>query len=255
MDVKIELTQSPVYMKWLEGRGLDSEYYLWSEIYGHEFFSKNMESAKYVLTLKKNAIHHAEVSKIEVELVDALTRLSEAWVFSGGSLFPIKEKKLIYQPLYSSNAEEVEKELLAREGKSKVTSDLSLGWESGCTYYEAPLRKAIGICTAAISRPEIQNIVKYYTEARLNGEKWFIDLYKVRDAIKNVYGSATKAKEILKIDEKEWGYFGDVLNNNNLRHPPKGGASVASISSEEQNKVESLAWEWVSRFLKYEGVV
>jgi hypothetical protein len=255
MDVKIELAQDPVYMKWLDGKGLNCEYRLWNEIYAHEYFPKNAESAKYVLTLQKCVNHHSEVSKIKAELVDALARLSEAWVFSGGSLLPIKEKRLIYQPLYYSNAHDVEKELLVREGKTKVYSSLSIAWECGCTYYEAPLRKAIRICTAAISRPEIQKVIKYYTDARLNDEKWFIDLYKVRDSIKDVYGSDAKAIEALSIDKDDWSYFGKVLNNNDLRHPPKSGTPRSSLREEDKNKVEVLAREWVSRFLKYEGVV
>ncbi|MGR8932450.1 MAG: hypothetical protein ACU836_17635 [Gammaproteobacteria bacterium] len=255
MNIEIKLAHGPVYMRWLKGEGLDNEYPLWESIYGHEYFPKNVESANYVLTLRKNAKQHTEVRSIEHELVDALKKLSEAWVFSGGSLFPIAEKKAVALPLYTSNAKEIEEKLLAEERLTKVVSEDRFSIEIGCTYYDAPLKNAINICSAAFLTPEIQNLVRYYTEARLDNEKWFIQLHKVRESLKNIYGSDKEAINALGLDKDDWSFFGKVLNNNDLRHPPKGKITVASVSRDDKAKVEALARKWVLIYLEKINVI
>ena len=89
-----------------------------------------------------------------------------------------------------------------------------------------------------------------------DGASWFISLYKVRDFLKNLYGSEAEAKSKLGLSRSQrcdWGDFGKLLNNNDLRHAEINGISPP-ISLGDQDKLYRMALFWTASYLRTKGL-
>jgi hypothetical protein len=255
MDVEIKFKQGPVVVNENTGQGINNEYPLWNEIIGNEHFPATKESASYQLTLRKKVESHDEVEKTEEELIDALSQLSYVWPFAGGSVMTPEVLRLQYVPSFESNAAEVKKHLLGEANLKRVTRDACFPFEITGTYLRFPLKPAIELCSKSKEDVYLQMLFEYYRKASTDPFTWFIALYNIRDVLKYAFdNSSKKTKNTLSINEKEWKYFGRVLNNNNLRHPPISKASAKSINNEEVNKVKKLGFKWINAYLNYKGI-
>ena len=92
--VEIVLKEGPVLIPSLAGSGVDRTCPLWSDITASEFFPPNVESAFYILSLRKQVGDPVEVPRAEGDLVSALRMLSMAWPFSGGS-FMVLDSRIV----------------------------------------------------------------------------------------------------------------------------------------------------------------
>jgi hypothetical protein len=91
-----------------------------------------------------------------------------------------------------------------------------------------------------------------------DGASWFISLHKVRELLAIIYGngkraSAKKAMSALGISKPQWDDFGNILNNNDLRHAEISG-TAPPISAETQDKLYRTALCWVASYLRTKGL-
>lgn len=259
--VEIILKEGPVLIPSLAGSGAENTYPLWNEMSVSEFFPPHVESAFYVVSLRKLARHPDEVSGVEAELVSALRLLAMAWPFSGGSFMLVDSREVVVSIRFRSNAERVRSELLAAAGKRMVCSTATMPLVSLATYERPPLEIASVVAKAAASDYSLRKLlvyhqtawVEYYGRARRDRSSWFIDLYKVRDFLKKLYGGEDTAKARLAIADGDWSFFGRILNNNDLRHAEISGV-VPQIHQGDVERLYRLARTWTRAHLKAVGL-
>jgi hypothetical protein len=260
-SVEIILKEGPVLIPSLARAGVDRSYPLWGDMSASEFFPSDVESAFYVLSLRKPVRDPDDVSAIEGELVSALRLLAMAWPFCGGSFMVLDSRDVIVSGRFESNAERVRSELLAASGKRVVRSSATLPIESVATYDRPPLDVASVVAKAATNDYGLRRLltyhqtawVGYYGRARSDRPSWFIDLYKVRDLLKNLYRDEEAAKAHLAIADGDWRFFGDTLNNNDLRHAEVTGV-LPAVPREDIDRLYRLARTWARSHLKAVGL-
>ena len=256
-SVEITLKEGPVLIPSLAGAGVDRSYPLWDDMSASEFFPSDVESAFYVLSLRKPVLDPEDVSAIEGELMSALRLLAMAWPFCGGSFVVLDSRDVIVSGRFESNAERVRSDLLAASGKRIVQSSATLPFESLATYDRPPLDVASAVAKAATNDYALRKLltyhqtawVGYYGRARSDRSSWFIDLYKVRDLLSKVYGNDEKATKALDIADGDWRFFGQTLNNNDLRHAEVTGTPPA-VPREDIDRLYRLARTWTRSHLK-----
>jgi hypothetical protein len=263
LDLQISLKDGPVKIPSLAGIGASRKLSLWEGISAAEFYPPNVESAFYQLTLTTSVSLWEEARPAEKALVNALELLAWAWPFSGGSFLPLVTHRFVTDHRYESNVAEVESELLARIGRVPVSASMSSNYEALSTYLAPPLEAAVKVANRARVDPLLQQLMKYFSQAyekvpgrpRPGESSWAMDLYKVRDSLKNAYGGERKAKRALGLDDKdgEWSDFGDVLNNNDLRHAHISG-EVKALDSADVNRVFAIGRKWIVSYLHLPAV-
>jgi len=95
--------------------------------------------------------------------------------------------------------------------------------------------------------------VGYYRRPRSDRSSWFIDLYKVRDLLKKLYGGEPAAKAHLGITDADWAFFGRILNNNDLRHAEITGVAPP-VAQRDVDDLYRLARTWTRSHLKAVGL-
>lgn len=153
-----------------------------------------------------------------------------------------------------SNAKEVERELLRAQGKNGWPHSFTFSWDLAGTYRCMPLKPARRLCLEVASNDDLKKMLRYYHSGVTDQEKWFIDLYKVREVLEGVFGRALDVRSTLKIEKKEWNEFGDILNDRyDLRHV-KMDASPVEVPKQEKVKTIQMAREWITKYLRYLGM-
>lgn len=138
-EVCLTLTQGPICG--LGNAGIEASFPLWDSIVAAESFPPGAgdSGANYVMRLKKGVSHASEVRHAESELTKALQMLAAAWPFSGGSYLTIETSKVVCSPCFESNAGDLEREMLAQSGLTRMALQTSLGLNWSATYSQAPL--------------------------------------------------------------------------------------------------------------------
>jgi hypothetical protein len=262
LSVKIVLKEGPAIIRSLNGAGISAKYDLWNDIVASEFFPPNKDSAFYVLSLEKSVTLAAEVCMVEAKLLKALELLAAAWPFSGGSFMIPATHEVTRTPRYTSNAKEVEAELLARAGLQHVESRATINVESLAIYRKPPLATATHLAKAMLDDPPLCKLlgyyrrawVEYYSRQRTERSSWFIDLYKTQDTLKKVYGK-DKVKSYLGIlkDDDDWPFFETILNNNDLRHAEISGTAPI-VAAQDVDRLYRLARSWIEAHLVNQGL-
>lgn len=255
--VQLSLKDGPITIKNHNGSEIDHTYQLWDGISTREFYPAVVAGgAYYVLTVMKHAAKAEEVSGIEIELIDALLKLASASVFSGGSHMHVETRKVVTSPRFDSNAASVRDRLLAGAGQRLVSATITVPTEFGATYSQPPLTLAVKITHLMHADFFVNRLIGYYQRAAIERgvtPTWCVELYKVRDLIKKKYRGEKTARSNLNIKGTEWRCFGDLLNNNDLRHAEVSGAAPV-IPSPEIEWLYSTARSWVARYLTTCGV-
>jgi hypothetical protein len=81
----------------------------------------------------------------------------------------------------------------------------------------------------------------------------FVDLYKIRDLLKKLYGGEEAAKVRLAATESDWSCFGQILNHNDLRHAELAGV-VPQVAEEDVRRLYRLVREWIRSHLRASGL-
>jgi len=255
-EVRLTLTEGPVCG--LGDIGIEASHSLWDSIIATESFppSAGATGANYVVKLKKTVSHANEVRPAENELTMALQMLAAAWPFSGGSYLLIETREVVYSSRCKSNASDVERDMLARNGltTAALTTAVPLGWSA--TYTQPPLCLAVRIAQSMRSDPQMGRLLRYHQNAVIErghpstpeSAAWFISLYKVRELLCKLHGGERATKAALNIQEG-WSRFGRLLNNNDLRHADTSG-DEPTIRPEDVNELYRLAYCWVAAYLR-----
>ncbi|MFI5247316.1 MAG: hypothetical protein ACHQWV_02045 [Nitrospirales bacterium] len=259
--VEIVLKEGPVLIPSLAGSGIDRIYPLWNGMSASEFFPPNVESAFYVLSLRKPVSEPDEVSFVEDELVSTLQLLAMAWPFSGGSFMVLDSRDVVASGRFQSNVERVRSELFASGGKRMVSSSMVTSYEILATYERPPLDVATIVAKAATNDYGLRKLlvyhqaawVGYHLRARSDRSSWFIDLYKVRDLLKKLHGGEEATKARLAIVDGDWSFFGRILNTNDLRHAEVTGV-VPKVAQKEVDRLYRLARTWTRSHLRAVGL-
>lgn len=252
--VRIVLKDGPVTIPSLGGTGVSASFHLWDDMVASEFFPAKADSAFYVLTLHKEATSANEVSKVETALVRALELLVAAWPFAGGTYLAFEKRALVQAPRYQSSAEEIEAALLARDGRRRVVSSLTTGYEIVGTYLKLPLKIAVELAKAMNADYALRKLMLYHHEACARSPSWFVPLYNVRDSLRRIYDGEREAKKQLGISNGDWSDFGNFLNvDTDLRHPYVGGRRRV-LSKQEVSRLYQLAHSWVRTHLVNHGL-
>ena len=209
-----------------------------------------------MLSLWKSVADAKEVWFAEAELVRALEFLSMAWPFCGGSFMVLETREITKSPRYESTANDAESQLLARLGLSRVEASFTSSILTLATYHEPPLEKASRIARAMLEDSRLRKLlgyhqrawVEYYARRQTERSSWFVDLYKMREVLENIYGGEQQAKAQLGIPNSDWSYFGAILNNNDLRHAEIMD-SAPEVPGENVAGLFRLAWTWIKTHL------
>jgi hypothetical protein len=180
-----------------------------------------------------------------------------------------KDTEVITSPKFESNAAEVKSLLLNAQGRTEVRRDILLPLEILATYSQAPLFAAVQIARFAKVESATSQLLTYYHEARvnrgfMNEPGWFVNLYKVRDTIHEIYVEQAKINNVKKkqiklyvcnelkslgVDMNEWKRFGSILNNNDLRHAEITGVSPP-VPGNNVDMCYGAARKWVLLYLR-----
>lgn len=259
--VEVSLKEGPLLIPSLAGLGIKKTYPLENRMSASEFFPPHVESAFYVLSLRKSVHNPGEVSKVEAELVSALRLLATAWPFSGGSFMVLDTRDVVISSRFESNADRVHSELLAAGRKTLIASSVTSVVEALATYEQPPLKVASIVAKTAMRNHGLRKLlayhqiawVEYYGHRQTDRSAWFIDLYKVRDFLKKLYGGERAARSNLSITYADWSFFGHILNNNDLRHAEVTGV-VPPVASLDVDRLYRLAKTWIQIHLKSLGL-
>lgn len=259
--VEITLLQAGVVINSLNGEGADREVELWDGIRATEHFPPIHGSAGYVLTLRKpvaddspEASHAAQsiqtqVANAKKALRAALKALGHVWHFSGGSLLITENVDLARTDLVSSNAEEVEAELMSRRGLTTVSSICAGQMMALAGYSGLPLERATALAYAARNNKVLSELFENYYLARTDGTgAWFTPLYRVRDSLGHLLGSAHNAQSQLGISKTEWDKFHQL--NPGRRHAALN-QPVPVIGKREAANLKFLAHQWIQKYLRF----
>jgi hypothetical protein len=261
--VRIALKETPVIIQSLKGDQVSAEYALWDDIAASEFFPPSVNSAFYILSLEKPVSQASEVWVVESELIEALELLAAAWPFSGGGFIILETRKLPHAPRYESNAKEIETDLFrqARQGFADAAARVHLIHEDVATYRQPPLGTAVRLAKVMRENPALNSLLSYHQQAcveyyhpqRAKRPSWFIDLYKVREVLKEIYAGEAKARSLLNISNSDWSFFGRILNNYDLRHAKVSGMAQA-VPVQDVDRVYRLARSWIQTHLLRQGL-
>jgi hypothetical protein len=259
--VRIVLKHGPILMPSLQRAGVEASHALWQGITAAEFYPPNVESAYYVISLEKRLVRSDEAFIVEAELCQALKLLAKAWPFSGGSFMHFETYERVDAPLYESNANEIESKLLAQEGRRRVVASASMGALIAATYRHPPLATASCLAQAMVSDPALDKLLEYHhlarieyqSRRRLDRSAWFVHLYKIQEGLKKFYRGAANVTSQLAISKNDWKFFGNILNNNDLRHADITGMAPA-VPAQDVDRLYRLAYDWIYAHLVNQGL-
>ncbi len=261
ISLEVLLREGPVAIPSLAGSGVEATHALWNGIAASEFFPPKTESAFYLLSLRKQVEHPDEVSRIEDDLVFALQLLSMAWVFAGGSFMVLETREVVSSARFESNASTVRTKLLRQAAPTPIEAHSTVAYETLATYRGAPLKPASTIIRAAITDHGVRNLlryhqtawVEYYHRKRTDRSSWFIDLYKVRELLKMIYGNEQATRSTLGISKSDWSFFGRMLNQSDVRHA-EVTCLAPSVSRADIDRLYDLARTWAGAHLTALGL-
>jgi hypothetical protein len=255
--VELTLKTGVVHLQNHDGSEIDASYPLWDGMTAKEFYpAVTQGGAYYVITLGKGIAKATEVSATEAELSGALRKIASAWVFAGGSQMVVEHRDIISSKGFTSNAESVRERLLAAVGQKELSASFSMPMGFGATYSQAPLALAVDIAVVMEADFFVNRLINYYQQASLERSlaSWALHLYKVRDLLDKRYCKPKKAYQELGISYKrEWSRFGELLNNNDLRHAEICG-TVPIISRNDIDWLFRTSRSWIAKFLRTKGV-
>jgi hypothetical protein len=183
-------------------------------------------------------------------------------------------RRVIYSYKYQSNAAELEGTMSKQAGVARVISAANVPMSWSTTYSQPPLCLAARIARLMHSDFRTRRILHYHQRAvmeradpsSVEDASWFISLYKVRDFFSKVYEEKNKkipgekkimaaeiAQKALGITSDNWKYFGQILNNNDLRHAEISG-TAPPVSGDDVAKLYTLALSWVASYLRTKGI-
>jgi hypothetical protein len=200
-EVCLTLTLGPI--RGLGDEGIAASYDLWNSMVAAERFpaGAGASGANYIVSVRKPISDVSEVRRAEEELTKALQMLEAAWPFSGGSsCLPLKTREVISAPCFTSNADELELEMLRRIELTQVTAEFPMPLSWSATYIQAPLCLAARIARLMHCDDHTWKLLHYHQRAVIerdhpatDGASWFISLYKVRDYLARIHGDGKKA--------------------------------------------------------------
>lgn len=256
-SVRLSIKEGPIVLR-NHGAGISETFSVWDGITASEYFPSGTEQAFYQVAFEKPVTRPEDVPQTENELTSALLRIAETWSFSGGSDMIIEARNVIISPKFESNAAEVKKLLLNAQGRTEVSLATSVPLEFLATYSQPPLSLAVQIAQFARADYATMQLLKYFHEARINRgfineSGWFVNLYKVRDTISEIYKEkykrdARKRLKSLGIVWKDWKRFSCILNKNDFRHAEISGVSP-SVSRDDIDMCYDAARKWVILYL------
>jgi hypothetical protein len=256
--IRFSLSEGPIVLR-NGGAGVSASFALWDGIVGSEYFPAGTEEAFYMVSVERAVAQAAEIPLTEMELTSALFRLALAWSFSGGSDMVIESREIIISPRFESNATTVAHQLLRARGLTKISSNAHISFGYSSTYSQPPLSTAVHVARFARANSAAHQLLKYYHTARAarnrfaNEADWFVNLYKVRDTLCEMFGGGSKTRNALGIKQNQWGDFGRVLNNNDFRHAEITGMAP-SVSPAVVNDCFASARRWVVAYLLLQGL-
>lgn len=261
--LELKLTDGPVLIRGLGNAGLDASYPLWDDMHANEWFPAGAgeSGAKYVLTVKARVSEVGEVRRIEDKLTEALRLLSMAWPFSGGSYMPLKSRRVTSLPRVSSNAGDVEQELLEEQGVKKVELSCSIDAYIMGSYIHPPLLIAIEIAKLIRSNFLVKKLFEYhclasegfYDPITPNDPCWYINLYKVSETLVKLCNGPKRMRTSLGIPDSDWKHFQKQINKNDLRHAETTG-NVPTISKDERTTLYQMGSRWISSYLRTKSI-
>jgi hypothetical protein len=254
--MKIESKQGPAIISSLNRNGISATHALWADISAMEFFPSGFDSAYYIVTLSKAVSQSVDMGKIESDLIEALTLLSWAWPFCGGTFMVTETAHVLRTPAHTSNSIKVKEELLMAEGVRSVSKSFTADAYVLATYSRPPLESATEVAKAMRVDQGLARLMEYhhmawsdYSAGRQRAS-WFINLYKVRDFLFRVYGKqAKKTRANLHVSKNDWDFFGTILNNNDLRHAEVTG-TAPPVPETKVDRLFELAREWIRFYLQ-----
>lgn len=241
--------------------GADARYDLWDDIVASEWFPAGTDTGYYLLSLSRPVSSVDNVLQIEAELVSVLKVLTATWPFAGGSFIVLQTREVINSARFESNAHEVSRDLLAQRGIQHVSASTTIAFETLAGYSKFPLADATLVARAGRADVGLRRLLQYHQNAwigyygggRVQRSEWFIELYKVRDMLKKIYGTERSACAKLGVERGEWKRFGAALNNHDLRHAELRDV-VPGLSREEVGNLFRLARKWVAAHLRALGL-
>jgi hypothetical protein len=261
MSVQLKIKEGPVVLKKGGKDGIAASHQLWDGAVAVESFPATTGSAFYAVTLEKPVTDGRKVREAEKDLTEALLLIARAWSFSGGTYMIVETREVVLSSRVESNAHAVEQEFLAREGLVGLRADAVMKVEFSATYHQPPLSLAIEIAKLMRADFIARQLLTYFDRAWVDYyhyrstalSYWFVDLYKVRDLIAKFYGGENAARSALGIIKSEWSFFGDVLNNNDLRHAEVTG-TAPPVPPEDVARIFAIARTWISSYLVCKGI-
>jgi hypothetical protein len=258
IPVKLVRKEGPVIIPSLNGAGTHASYPMWDGIAASETYPPHVESASYIVELSKVPASASEVENVNAQLADVLRLLAACWPFCGGSFMAVDTRQVSNTLAATSNAADVREALERQAGIRTVSVSLTANVEVLGTYMRPPLASAVQVAMTAHSDAAVEALLRYHQSAWLDYHRgprlsWFIDLYKVRDALKTIYGNNRSAQAALGISDADWEYAGKILNNNDLRHAEISGR-MPSLDDATVTKLFDLARLWVHSYLKMRGL-
>jgi hypothetical protein len=236
----------------LRGRGTAKSLPLWDGITAREIFPATNGAAFYELSVEKEATE-SEIRRVEGQLREALEALARAWRFAGGSLLRTETSTLDTEKLYESNAEQVGEEFLAERGLKRTVKTFPCSVETCAGYSRPPLEDAVGISLEAQANPTLALLLRYHSVVYSGSPKWWVEASKIRDALSHEFGGEKETREALGISRGDWRDFGQILNNDDLRHSPTSGKGRTG-AAEKLRRVKRLSREWVERYMQRVGL-
>ena len=239
-----------------DGSAIDQHEDLWEGIGVQVRRPSTSSSASFLVELTKIASRPEEVALVEGELLEALAFLAATWSFAGGSHLSLIQGGSVMTPSFTTNSAETRKALLAEEGLVPVEASFRMNIEASAGYRTPPLRRAAVIARHCRADEVLAVLLKNYHAARdkylhrghSDRNSWFIDLYKVREVLKQTPIAAT-----LRSQSSDWQYFGEKLNRGDLRHA-EVPRTTPPLATDEIDRLFSIARNWIEKYLQHVGV-
>jgi hypothetical protein len=118
-----------------------------------------------------------------------------------------------------------------------------------------PLRNAVTLCGLARSDERVARLFDYYDRV-WHEAAWYVPLYKLREVLEELAGSAKDAQSRFGISSAEWSWFGRTLNNYDLRHAPDATQPPSlrvPVSASDESRVTQMGADWIRAFIGTTG--
>jgi hypothetical protein len=243
--IEKSLSHGPLSICEAAGKGTVNVYHLWDNIEASEFFPDIKEESNYVLILKKEVKQLGEEDRINAEIDDGFRLLSYSYPFAGGGRLPLEKVIIQRKSNIVGNVKEVREKLLVKEGKTQVTTRMSMVVQACARWQRLPLKNAVKITQQAREDQYLGRLLHYYDLGTANSNKWYVDLYKIYD----VFCKRFDGKRALSfLGKNENGDFQYILNEN-LRHFSGDLSGSLKPSAEDISLARNIARQWIEKYL------